>query len=271
VRDTTAPTLTVPANIIVLPASPAGTVVNFTATATDTVDPAPVVICVPPSGSTFPIATTTVNCSATDDAGNVANGSFTITVGGTLLTLTIRSTGAYDGTLRESSELSGVSNFGDAAGSLITVGDDFLKRQYVGLLDFDTASLPDNAVIASANLQVKVSILSANTYTALGDLTADVTNPFFGTLPNLQTLDFASPALANAGIFSRATAPNNWITLNMNNASLFAVNKNGRTQFRVRFPLDDNNDLIKNDIRFFSGNYLLVSYRPVLTITYYVP
>jgi hypothetical protein len=29
--------------------------------------------------------------------------------------------------------------------------------------------------------------------------------------------------------------------------------------------------MIKHDIRIFSGNYLLVSYRPVLTITYYVP
>lgn len=34
----------------------------------------------PASGSTFPIATTTVNASATDQAGNVAAGSFTVTV-----------------------------------------------------------------------------------------------------------------------------------------------------------------------------------------------
>jgi hypothetical protein len=38
------------------------------------------VICNPPSGSTFPIGTTTVPCSATDASGNTATGSFTVTV-----------------------------------------------------------------------------------------------------------------------------------------------------------------------------------------------
>jgi Ca2+-binding RTX toxin-like protein len=36
--------------------------------------------CSPASGSTFPIGETTVNCSATDNAGNTANGSFKVTV-----------------------------------------------------------------------------------------------------------------------------------------------------------------------------------------------
>lgn len=37
-------------------------------------------ICSPPSGSTFPLGTTTVNCVATDACGNTANSSFTVTV-----------------------------------------------------------------------------------------------------------------------------------------------------------------------------------------------
>src|SRR5918994_969362 len=40
--------------------------------------------CSTASGSQFPIATTTVNCSATDAAGNTANGTFTVTVQDTL-------------------------------------------------------------------------------------------------------------------------------------------------------------------------------------------
>jgi hypothetical protein len=52
----------------------------------------------------------------------------------------------------------------------------------------------------------------------------------------LDSLDFAAPALANAGIFTRATAPSNWITLNMDPASLFAVNTARKTQFRLRLP-----------------------------------
>src|SRR5262249_17355915 len=38
------------------------------------------IVCNPPSGSTFPVGTTTVNCTATDALGNSANCSFMVTV-----------------------------------------------------------------------------------------------------------------------------------------------------------------------------------------------
>src|SRR5258706_245213 len=61
--------------------SAAGAVVPFNATATDETSPAnPAVTCLPASGSTFALGTTTVNCSATDDHGNTGTNSFTITV-----------------------------------------------------------------------------------------------------------------------------------------------------------------------------------------------
>jgi hypothetical protein len=80
VNDTAGPTLNLPANITVPQVTAAGAVVTFIATATDDYDPNPVVSCTPPSGSTFPAGTTTVNCTATDNMGNVTNGSFTVTV-----------------------------------------------------------------------------------------------------------------------------------------------------------------------------------------------
>jgi len=82
VVDVTPPVLTVPSPIIVDATSLAGATVSYTATATDNVDPSPVVSCVPASGSTFPIGTTTVNCTATDASQNVAHGSFTVQVKG---------------------------------------------------------------------------------------------------------------------------------------------------------------------------------------------
>src|SRR5262249_2481263 len=57
-----------------------GAVVTFTATATDNVDGTDPVTCTPASGSTFPVGTTTVNCTATDAAGNYSSGSFKVTV-----------------------------------------------------------------------------------------------------------------------------------------------------------------------------------------------
>jgi len=82
VLDLTPPILTVPGTIVVDATGPEGTVVPYVATATDAVDAHPAVSCTPPSGSTFPIGSTTVHCTATDAAGNSATGSFDVVVKG---------------------------------------------------------------------------------------------------------------------------------------------------------------------------------------------
>ena len=78
--DVRAPELTVPANLTVNATSPAGATVTFTATATDNTDASPTVTCTPASGSVFAIATTPVQCTATDDRGNTTQKTFTVTV-----------------------------------------------------------------------------------------------------------------------------------------------------------------------------------------------
>jgi hypothetical protein len=81
--DATSPVVTVPADMMVEATGPGGAVVDFVSlvSATDETDPPnPTVTCVPPSGSVFPVGDTTVNCSATDTAGNTGTNSFTITV-----------------------------------------------------------------------------------------------------------------------------------------------------------------------------------------------
>jgi hypothetical protein len=80
VVDTTPPKLTIPGNITIEATSTVGAVVLFTASAIDLVDGNVPIICNPPFGSTFTLGTTTVNCSAKDAAGNIAMGSFTVTV-----------------------------------------------------------------------------------------------------------------------------------------------------------------------------------------------
>jgi hypothetical protein len=40
----------------------------------------PVTVCVPPSGTAFPVGTSTVNCTATDTAGNPSSCSFSVTI-----------------------------------------------------------------------------------------------------------------------------------------------------------------------------------------------
>ena len=81
VADNAAPSITVPANITAGATSPAGAVVNYpAATATDAVDPAPVITYSQSSGTTFPLGVTTVTVTATDSSGNSSSASFTITV-----------------------------------------------------------------------------------------------------------------------------------------------------------------------------------------------
>ena len=78
--DTTAPTFFLPANITTVATSGAGAVVTYTASANDDGSGVATSSFLPASGSTFPIGTTTVNASATDNAGNPTTRTFTVTV-----------------------------------------------------------------------------------------------------------------------------------------------------------------------------------------------
>jgi hypothetical protein len=63
------PVVTVPGNIVVFATGPSGAQVTFTPSATDFRGVSLTVVCTPPSGSTFPLGTTTVPCDATDLLG----------------------------------------------------------------------------------------------------------------------------------------------------------------------------------------------------------
>jgi HYR domain len=81
VRDTTPPAVTAPANVTTSTDNPGGTTVTYgAATASDIVDGSLTPTCSPASGSTFPVGTTTVTCTATDSHGNTGSASFTVTV-----------------------------------------------------------------------------------------------------------------------------------------------------------------------------------------------
>ncbi len=80
VEDTTAPSIQSSSNLTA-EAAPGGAVVAYSApTATDTVDGSVAVSCAPASGSTFSLGHTTVNCSASDAAGNGASSHFDVFV-----------------------------------------------------------------------------------------------------------------------------------------------------------------------------------------------
>ena len=84
VHDSTPPVISVPSAIVT--DAPA---VSFVVTATDAIDGAPSVECDPPSGTTFPFGTTTVQCAAFDDHLNYSYASFDVTITGGLPVITV--------------------------------------------------------------------------------------------------------------------------------------------------------------------------------------
>ncbi|MCI0330101.1 MAG: HYR domain-containing protein [candidate division Zixibacteria bacterium] len=80
VNDTENPTISCPPNIVKgNDPSHCDTMVTYTAIATDNC-PGVSYVCSPPSGSSFPVGTTAVTCTATDAVGNQSTCQFTVTV-----------------------------------------------------------------------------------------------------------------------------------------------------------------------------------------------
>jgi uncharacterized repeat protein (TIGR03803 family) len=78
--DVTPPVLQLPGKLTVNATSPLGATVNYVVTATDNSGKPVTISCSPLSGSVFAIGTREVKCTATDQAGNVAIGKFSVKV-----------------------------------------------------------------------------------------------------------------------------------------------------------------------------------------------
>jgi exo-beta-1,3-glucanase (GH17 family) len=181
------------------------------------------------------------------------------------------SDGAHDGWVLECSETSGKGCSSDISESKILVGDDSQDRQYRAILSFNTASLPDNAVITSARLKVKsAGMVGAGLFNKRQRLKVDACTPFLGAGLKLQVIDFQQGENCRPGGTFDNKPHNGWYLANLDLAELPLVNLTGITQFRLRFSRDDNNDSGADYFKFFSGNTAHVN-RPVLLVKYYIP
>ncbi len=198
--------------------------------------------------------------------------STTCTGGGEIVyyTLSAQSSGAQDGTVRESGHTTNVGGFMDSASTTFNVGDDSAKRQYEGILSFNTAPLPDTARIVSAMLRIKKQGDAGTPWLTLGNILADIRKGSFG-LPALQLTDFQALASRNAVLaFTNTPLAGGWYAKSLSAANRVYINRVGLTQFRLRFALGDDGDSIADYLRFYSGN-ALAAYQPQLIIRYYVP
>ena len=190
-------------------------------------------------------------------------------------TLTVKSVAAQDGWVLESSETSMVGGTFNGSNPTLVLGDDVANKQYRGVLSFNTASLPDSAVVTGVTLKVKQSAIvgGGDPVADFQGFVADVKTGFFGTAAGLQAADFQAAPSKAIGPLS-LTPSSNWYTINLANAKTF-INKlstnDGVTQIRLRFKLDDNNDAVANYLSLFSGNATNAADRPQLVILYYIP
>ncbi|HEY5902583.1 MAG TPA: DNRLRE domain-containing protein, partial [Anaerolineales bacterium] len=184
-----------------------------------------------------------------------------------------RSAAAEDGWVLESAEGSNQGGTMNTAASGFNVGDDASDRQYRAVLSFDTAGLPDNAVITKVTVQVKrQGITGDNPFNTHGGLKVDIRAPYFGTSAALAPGDFqAAASRGSVGTFNKVPAAGGWYSAVLGQSAYAYINRKGTTQLRLRFSLDDNDDMSADYIRFYSGNAGSLSYRPVLTVEYYTP
>jgi hypothetical protein len=208
----------------------------------------------------------TLSCNAGCGSFNVS-GCFITTV-----TATYNSIGAEDGYILESSETStsgGTATSNDSTTSGLRAGDEKKNKQYRSIVSFDTSALPDTASITSVTLRLRRgTVVGTSPFTILGSLSADVTK---GTYSNaaLETTDFALQSTASAVCtMSNAATNGSWSECTFNGAGMAAINKTGKTQIRIAFTLDDDNDNSADYVGFYSGENADAASRPQLVIQY---
>ncbi|HSL46821.1 MAG TPA: hypothetical protein VK897_25515 [Anaerolineales bacterium] len=185
-------------------------------------------------------------------------------------TAVFKSRGSQDGWILESGEDTSAGGTLNRAATTFNVGDDKRDRQYRAIISFNTASLPGNATITSAQVNVKrQGLVGIDPFLTHGKLLLEIRNGLFGNDFDLKLGDFAADSSSvTQDTFVGLTY--SWYTAKVGYSNLAFVNKFGVTQFRLRFNLDDNDDLGADYIKFFAGD-AQDSFQPQLNITYTLP
>ncbi|MGC1377205.1 MAG: ice-binding family protein [Anaerolineales bacterium] len=205
-------------------------------------------------------------------AVTLAKNTVVIPAGGPSTTKVFTSDPLRDGWVLESGENSNVGGTMNSSATTFNVGDNANNKQFRAILHFDTSSLPDMAIIIQVTLKImKQGLVGTNPFTTHNSLLADINQPYFGARAALQVGDFQAAASRSAPAVFDATPVGNWYSAVLSDAGNVSVNRTGATQFRLRFALDDNNNLSADYMRFYSGNASMAACRPQLIVTYYVP
>jgi hypothetical protein len=210
--------------------------------------------------------------------GNYTSGeTYTISrIPRNIYTSTFRSNGRNDGWVLESSEDSSVGGSFNSSASIIYIGDSNQDAQYRAILHFPTYYLPDNAVITKALVMLKgYGLVGSNPFTSHGNLLIDIrsgafNNSLFFWYNGLDVFDFQNPASMDAvGVIPNAPI-SNWYWALLDSRAFAYINLNGVTQLRLRFEIEDDDNMQNDLLILFSGDYGQLADRPRLVVEYYL-
>jgi hypothetical protein len=181
VHDTTAPSITVPANQAVSETGPSGAAVTFTApSVTDNGDASPTIGCDHASGATYPLGTTTITCTATDHSGNSSSGSFTIKVQDVtkpVVQVPADSTAEATGPTGTTVYYSGVSATDDVDGTLPTTCDHATgSTMALGTTTVTCSATDSSGNVGVNHFTVTVVDATAPALTTSGDINTSATS-----------------------------------------------------------------------------------------------
>ncbi len=221
----------------------------------------------------------TDNGSIVDESNQPLNGTedgsfnigeeYTIVKSPKVYLQTLISNGVNDGWVIESSEDGNVGNGYNSSSPTFYLGDNAEDRQFLTILDFATASLPDDAVITSVTIKIKkLSVTGTDPFTTHQNVLLDIKSGSFES-PTLQITDFqAAASMDSAGRILNSPL-DNWYSTTLDANAFQYINKTGSTQFRLKFELDDNDDRGADTVKVYSGDSVLAN-RPQLLIEYYI-
>lgn len=208
----------------------------------------------------------TLACSATCRA------FVTTSCTGGPVTTTYYGVAAEDGYILESGETTSAGGTATGNGNGvdgIRLGDDNLDKQYRAILSFDTAAIPDTATVLEVVIRLKRgTVVGTNPFTTHGQVKVQYSAAFGGATA-LAKGDFSATATTyDVALCSNAEVDGAWSECRLTIAGLAALNKTGRSQFRLAFTKDDNDDLGVDYIGYYATDNATSTNRPQLVVTY---
>ena len=177
-----------------------------------------------------------------------------------------------DGWVRESNESSNVGGALNTTGTgakAIRAGDHKNDSQYKSIVSFDTSSVPDGATIVSARLELtRGGNTGTNPFGTHGTCFLNIKSGSFSDNAALEKTDFEAPAdLVEAAVVSNEGGSGTTYSVDLADALQY-VNTAGRTQLRLSFSLDDNDDAGNDFAGFYSADNGTAARHPRLIVEY---